>query len=68
MTSKTKSAGENGKIVEVLEYYTQLSTADFRENFGLIKPPLHSPSVSEREFNDEQIESIKKILTKIAEI
>lgn len=67
MTNKTKSAGENSKIVERLEYYSELSIDDFRKIFGIHKPPLNGLSVRQWELNDDQIITVKKILTRIGE-
>ncbi len=64
--TQEKDAGQKSKIVEMLEYYAGLSVDDLRKSFGIRQAPFTREATSEWEMNDDQISTVKRILTRIA--
>jgi len=64
--TKQKDAGQKSKIVEMLEYYAGLSVEDLRKSFGIRQPLSEGESNREWELSNNQIYTLKRILTRIA--
>lgn len=64
--TQQKDAGQKSKIVEMLEYYAGLSVDDLRKSLGIQQAPSTREATCEWEMNDDQISTVKKILTRIA--
>jgi len=64
--TQEKDAGQKSKIVEVLEYYAGLSVDDLRKFLNIRQAPFTRKATSEWEMNDDQISTVKRILTRIA--